>query len=172
MFFRSLCLALALVALPAAAPPPDYGLAAAVIQAGGGAAHFDTTTLFRALAGRLAGAELFRLRAMFGRRNVSSFLDAFQFTVQDFDRIARRDGIELPPSPPPDSKVLARALLLSGTTADGSYSVAQLMDHLLSQRIHTEVAADLDRRLGSGADANYAHILAQAIADMKRANGF
>lgn len=174
MLYRSLCLALALVCFSAAAPPPDYGLAASVIQAGGGAERFDTTTLFRALAGHLAGAELFRLRAMFGRRNVASFLDAFQFTVKDFDRIARRDGIALPPSPMPDphdSKALASALLRSGTTADGSYSVPQLLDHLLSQRIHAEVAADLDRRLGAGADSNYAHILAQAIADMKRANG-
>lgn len=169
-----MCLALALAVLPAAAPAPDYGLAEAVIQAGGGAAHFDTTTLFRALAGRLAGPELFRLRTMFGRRNLASFLDAFQFTVVDFDRIARRDGIALPASPVPDprdAKALAAALVRTAVTPDGKYSVTQLLDRLLSQRIHAEVAADLDRRFGAGSDANYGRILSQTIDDMKRANG-
>lgn len=174
MLFRFTCLALALVCLPAAAAAPDYPLAEAVIQAGGGAAHFDTTALFRTLAGRLAGPELFRLRGMYGRRNVAAFLDAFQFTVHDFDRIARRDGVALPASADPDphdAKALATALVRTGTAADGRFSVPQLLDRLLSQRIHAEISADLDRRFGAGADANYGNILGQVMADMKRANG-
>ena len=178
---KALTLGLVMSALTAQVPygcdcyngAPNLALTVSVMQAGGGPQHFRTMTLFRALAGPLAGAERFRLRMMFGNRSVASFEQVFDFMVSDLVSSSKRERVVFPAVPAPDprdAKALAAALLAGATVSPGTYSVNVLLDRLLSHSLHLRISADIARRYGAASEENYRRVLLQALLDMKRAN--
>lgn len=164
--------ALVLVAVAPAEFVQDRALTSAVIAAGGGGARFHTSTLFHALAGSLAGAEFMKLRLQFGRAKVAVFSDVFEFTVNDYQVLAKTQHLDIrvAPSPDPrDPKALAAALLRDADAA-GTYDVDLLLDRMLGAKMHAHVRADVERRFGADANERYRAVLLQSLLDMKRAN--
>ncbi|MBV9150028.1 MAG: hypothetical protein JO024_09185, partial [Candidatus Eremiobacteraeota bacterium] len=76
-------------------PAPNVPLTVAVIDAGGGAQHYDTVTLIHTLAGHMAGLELIRLRMAFGNANVASFVTVFNFAVADIVTTFKSDHLRM-----------------------------------------------------------------------------
>lgn len=172
MFLRTLLIAAASFALCGVdyVGTPDLAVTASIVQAGGGPQHYDSGTMFRVLAGRLAGLEMMKLRMQFGRPRVDAFLKSFDFAIA---ALLHDRSLELPPQGSldlQDGRGVARALLARGTQPSGAYDVGYMLDHLLSHDLHARICTELDARYGDGSSQNYHQILAQVIADMKRAN--
>jgi hypothetical protein len=144
-----------------------------VIEAGGGAQHYDTVALFHTLAGHLAGLELMRLRMQFGKANVASFLTVFNFAVRDIVMTFgdERVNMNVTPAPDPhDGKALSAALVAQATRTGGSLDVDTMLDHLLSPGAHARVRSDIVKKFGTPGDDNFRAVLLQTLEDMKRAN--
>ena len=142
-----------------------------MIVAGGGPAHFKSTTLVGTLAGAQTKAEVAKLTKQFGAKQVSSFLTVFDFVVADSLKIVTQKKIPLPKQPKPnpkDGKALSAALYTAGV-ANGDYNVENMLDHLVSHPIHVQVMDDIDKKYGRDADGNYHAILTQAVLDLKAA---
>ena len=158
---------------PVSTAAPDLPLTLSMIVAGGGPAHFKSTTLVGTLAGAKTKAEVAKLTQQFGAKNVSSFLTVFDFVVADSLKIVTEKKIPLPKQPKPDpknGKALAAALYSAGTFP-GGYNVEIMLDHLVSHPIHVQVMDDIDQKYGRRADANYHVVLTQSILDLKAAYG-
>jgi hypothetical protein len=152
---------------------PDLALTLSMIVAGGGPAHFKTTTLVGTLAGAQAKAEVAKLTKQFGAKKLQSFLTVFDFVVADSLKIVTAKKIPLPKQPnpnPKDGKALSAALYTAGV-AGGGYNVEVMLDKLVSHPIHVQVMDDIDAKYGRLADANYHVILTQAVLDLKAAYG-
>ncbi|HEY0395239.1 MAG TPA: hypothetical protein VGD01_12155 [Candidatus Elarobacter sp.] len=152
---------------------PDLPLTLSMIVAGGGPAHFKTTTLLGVLAGPKTSAEVAKLTKQFGAKNVTSFVTVFDFVVADSLKIVTAKKVALPKQPQPspkDGKALAAALYTAGV-ADGRYNVEIMLDKLVSHPIHVQVMDDIDAKYGRNADANYHVVLTQAMLDLKAAYG-
>jgi hypothetical protein len=150
---------------------PDLPVTLSMIVAGGGPAHFKSTTLVRVLAGAKTKAEVAKLTKQFGAKQVTSFLTVFDFVVADSLKIVTQKKIPLPKQPrpdPKDGKALSAALYTAGV-ADGSYNVEKMLDHLVSHPIHVQVMDDIDQKYGRDADGNYHAVLTQAVLDLKAA---
>ncbi len=152
---------------------PDLPLTLSMIAAGGGPAHFRSTTLVGTLAGPNTKAEVDKLTKQFGAKNVQSFLTVFDFVVADSLKIVTAKKIALPKDPKPDpkdGKALAAALYTAGVTG-GRYNVEIMLDKLVSHPIHVQVMDDIDAKYGRNEDANYHVVLTQAMLDLKAAYG-
>ncbi len=152
---------------------PDLPLTLSMIVAGGGPAHFKSTTLVGTLAGPKASAEVAKLTKQFGAQKLQSFLTVFDFVVSDSLKIVTAKKIPLPKQPKPDpkdGKALSAALYTAGVV-DGRYNVEVMLDKLVSHPIHVQVMDDIDAKYGRNADANYHIILTQAMLDLKAAYG-
>lgn len=151
---------------------PELPLTLSMIVAGGGPAHFKTTTLVSVLAGSNTKAEVTKLTKQFGAANLTSFLKVFEFVVSDSLAIVKQKHIALPAKPEPspgDGKALSAALYQAGVTPEGTYNVEYMLDKLVSHPIHVKVMDDIDAKYGSKADANYHVVLTQAMLDLKAA---
>ncbi|MEO7040298.1 MAG: hypothetical protein ABI186_09745 [Candidatus Elarobacter sp.] len=151
--------------------PPDLPLTLSMIVAGGGPAHFKSTTLVGTLAGPSTKAEVAKLTKQFGAAKLQSFLTVFDFVVSDSLRLVTEKKVPLPKAPKPDpkdGKALSAALYTAGVE-DGRYNVEIMLDHLVSHPIHVQVMDDIDAKYGSMADANYHIILTQSVLDLKAA---
>lgn len=151
---------------------PNVALTVAVIDAGGGAQHYDTVALFHTLAGHLAGAEFIKLRMQNGKGNVESFLSVFNFAVQDIVATFKDEHVNMNVSPEPDphdGKALAAALVAQASDSLGTLSVDVMLDHMLSPGAHSRVRSDIQKKFGMPSDDNYRMILLQTLQDMKRA---
>jgi hypothetical protein len=152
---------------------PDLPLTLSTIVAGGGPAHYKTTTLVGTLAGAKTKAEVAKLSKQFGAQKVQSFLTVFDFVVADSLKIVTAKKIALPKQPAPDpknGKALAAALYGAGVE-DGRYNVEIMLDKLVSHPIHVQVMDDIDAKYGQSADANYHIVLTQAMLDLKSVYG-
>ena len=162
-------LLLGMAPLPAANVP----LTVAVIDAGGGAQHYDTGTLIHTLAGHMAGLELMRLRMTFGKANVASFLTVFNFAVADIVTTFKSDKVSMDVTPAPDphdGKALSVALITQATPPGGALNVDTMLDHLLSPPMHARIRSDIIKRFGTTGDDNFRTVLLHALQDMKLAN--
>ena len=151
--------------------PPTLPLTLSMIVAGGGPAHFKSTTLVGTLAGPATKAEVAKLTKQFGAQRVQSFLTVFDFVVSDSLRLVTEKKIALPKAPSPnpkDGKALSAALYTAGVE-DGRYNVEIMLDHLVSHPIHVQVMDDIDAKYGQTADSYYHVILTQAVLDLKAA---
>jgi len=151
--------------------PPTLPLTLSMIVAGGGPAHFQSTTLVGTLAGPATKAEVAKLTKQFGAQRVQSFLTVFNFVVSDSLRLVNEKKIALPKTPnpnPKDGKALSAALYTAGVE-DGRYNVEIMLDHLVSHPIHVQVMDDIDAKYGRTADSYYHIILTQAVLDLKAA---
>ncbi|MEA2721044.1 MAG: hypothetical protein QOJ39_2908 [Candidatus Eremiobacteraeota bacterium] len=152
---------------------PDLPLTVSMIVAGGGPAHFKSTTLVGTLAGAKTKAEVAKLTKQFGAKKLTSFLTVFDFVVADSLEIVTEKNVPLPKQPKPnptDGKALAAALYTAGVD-DGRYNVEIMLDKLVSHPIHVQVMDDIDKKYGRDADANYHIVLTQAMLDLKAAYG-
>jgi hypothetical protein len=150
---------------------PDLPLTLSMVVAGGGPAHFKTTTLVGTLAGANTKAEVAKLTKQFGAQKLQSFLTVFDFVVADSLKIVTAKKVPLPKQPKPDpkdGKALAAALYTAGVS-DGRYNVEIMLDKLVSHPIHVQVMDDIDAKYGRNADANYHIVLTQAMLDLKAA---
>ncbi len=152
---------------------PNVPLTVALIEAGGGAQHYDTVTLIHSLAGHLAGVELWHLRLVFGRQKVGSFLSVFNFAVKDIVTTFHDAHIDLNVSPSPDphdGHALCAALIAQALQPDGNLDVDLLLDHMLSAGAHAHVRTDIARAYGAEGERNFRAVLLQSLRDMRRAN--
>jgi len=83
---------------------PDLPLTLSMVEAGGGPAHFKTTTLVGVLAGPNAKAEVAKLTKQYGAQNVKQYLAVFDFVVTDALKRATQAGVKFPSTPSPDPK--------------------------------------------------------------------
>lgn len=153
---------------------PDLPLTLSMVIAGGGPTDFSSTKLVGVLAGDKTAAEVDKLNKQFGEANVKSFLEVFNFVVNDSLKIVKEKGVQLPSKPEPspsDGKALAAALYKAGVTPDGKYNVEVMLDKLVSHPIHVQVMDDIDAKYGGKADGNYHAVLTQAMMDLKAAYG-
>ena len=154
---------------------PALATTLAVVVAGGGPSSFDSTKLLGVLAGDQTSAEVASLQQKFGADNVKSFLDVFNFVVNDSLAKVTAANVALPatPSPSPaDGKALAGALYGLGTIPGSKrFDVEYMLDGLVTHPIHVAVMNDIDAKYGATADANYHAVLTQAMGDLKTAYG-
>ncbi len=154
---------------------PNLPLTLSMVVAGGGPGSFDTTKLLGVLAGAQTSAEVAKLTSQYGAANVTSFVNVFNFVIQDTVRLATAAGVTLPAGPnpsPADGKALASALYTAGITPDKQFNVEYMLDRLVSHPIHVQVMNDIDANTalgGSKADANYHIVLTTAMNDLKAA---
>jgi len=154
-------------------PPANVPLTVAIIEAGGGAQHYDTIRLIHTLAGHLAGLELIRLRMASGKANVASFLTVFNFAVADIVSTFKSDRVSMDVTPAPDprdARALSVALITQAKAPDGVLNVDTMLDHLLSPAMHARIRGDIIKRFGTAGDDNFRAVLLHALQDMKLAN--
>ena len=152
--------------------PPDLALTLALIDAGGGPANYKTTTLLHTLAGPLTGPEVAKLTKQFGKDNVASFVQVFDFVVADTLSIVTANHVALPAKPsvdPANGKALAAALYRAGLRPNGQFNVEVMLDKLVSHPIHSVVMVDIDKKFNTPVDGDYHIILTQAMKDLKAA---
>jgi hypothetical protein len=146
-----------------------------MIVAGGGPSAFDSTKLVGVLAGDKTAAEVASLQAKFGADNVKSFLEVFNFVVNDSLAKVTAAKVPLPSQPDPsptDGKALAAALYTLGVDPDTkTFDVEYMLDGLVTHPIHVAVMDDIDAKYGKAADANYHAVLTQAMFDLKSVYG-
>ena len=153
---------------------PQLPTTLSLVIAGGGPTAFDSKKLIAVLAGDKTQAEVGSLTQKFGADNVASFLQVFNFVVNDSLRYVHEAGIALPATPSPDpanGKALATALYQLGITPSGTFDVEYMLDGLVSHPIHVKVMGDIDAKYGPAADGNYHAVLNQAMLDLKGVYG-
>lgn len=151
---------------------PNLPLTLSMVIAGGGPAHFKTTTLVGVLAGPNASAEVAKLTKQYGAAGVKQYLAVFDFVVTDALKRATEAGVKLPAAPSPNpknGKALATALYKAGTDPSTGYNVEYMLDRLVSHPIHDQVMDDIDAKFGKNADAIYHSVTGVVFQDLKKA---
>jgi hypothetical protein len=153
---------------------PDLALTAALVQAGGGADHFDAGQLVGVLAGANKDAEVAHLTHMYGAERVSQFLRTFTFAIEDSLRIAQSKQIYLPTPAPglsSDGRALSASLFRAGTMPEGRFDIGYMIEHLISRPIHVQLMNDINGKAGYGPTVNsdFHIILTTAMFDLKSA---
>jgi hypothetical protein len=152
---------------------PALPVTLSMVVAGGGPAHFQTTTLVGVLAGPKAGPEVASLTKKFGATKVGNFVKVFNYVVADTLKIVTAKKIALPKTPnpnPSNGKALAAALWGAGQTGKG-FNVEVMLDRAVSHGIHDQVMTDIDAKYGLAADADYHAVLNQAMHDLASVYG-
>jgi hypothetical protein len=150
---------------------PHLHLTMAVVDAGGGAANFDSRHLIRTLDASAAPSENARLVKRFGAARVASFYSVFTFAVDDAVKTAHNMLIPLPKSAQPDPKdgpALAKALYQAGVTPSGRYDVGYMLEMLMSHQIHHDIMGDMDKKFSPPVNADFHVILTSAMNDYQR----
>jgi hypothetical protein len=151
---------------------PDLPLTVAVVQAGGGAQHFDSLKLLGVLAGANANAEVQSLTQRYGRERVTSFVVTFNHAIDDALAAATQAGVKLPDPPPglaQDGKQLSGQLVEAGTMNNGRFDVGYMIEHLVSRPIHVTIMQQLDAdpEVGPQRNADFHVILTSVIQDLR-----
>jgi hypothetical protein len=154
---------------------PALPITLSMIVAGGGPSAFQSTKLVGVLAGDKTAAEVASLQAKFGADNVKSFLDVFDFVVNDSLAKVTAAKVPLPTQPDPsptDGKALTAALYTLGVDPNTKqFDVEYMLDGLVTHPIHVAVMDDIDAKYGKAADGNYHAVLTQAMMDLKSVYG-
>lgn len=151
---------------------PDLPLTAAVVEAGGGAQHFDSLKLLGVLAGANANAEVQSLTQRYGKERVTAFVVTFNHAIDDALIAATQAGVKLPPSSPglvQDGKQLSGQLVQAGTMNNGRFDIGYMLEHLISRPIHVTIMQQLnaDPDVGPQRNADFHVILAGVIQDLR-----
>lgn len=154
---------------------PALNVTAALVAAGGGAAHYSTATALVSMIGAdTVNAEVGKLQKQYGKAAVSQWLSTFDFAVDDSLKHATAAGISLPtPDASLSGKTLAETLVKAGTAQDGTFQIEFLLDKAVSHGIHVSVMNDIDAdpSYGKQADLMYHTISNQAFYDVAQALG-
>jgi hypothetical protein len=151
---------------------PHLHLTMAVVEAGGGAKHFDSHQLVHRLAGN--GAENAKIVRQYGTARVASFYGVFTFAVNDALKTAHNMLIPLPKTAQPDpadGSALSSALYHAGMTKDGRYDVGYMLEMLMSHQIHHDIMVDMDRKFSPPINADFHVILTTVMHDVGREYG-
>ena len=149
---------------------PDLQAAVSLVVAGGPIGRFSITKAMTSLAGAAtAGAEVAKLTKQYGATKVTSFVAVQNFAVDDAVEHATAAGVKFP-APVLKGAALAKRITVLGLV-NGTYYEGTMLDHLVSHAIHEAVMADIDRKFGAAADADYHRIADQAHADLAHALG-
>jgi hypothetical protein len=153
---------------------PDLGLTLAIVQAGGGAAHFDSGRLFHILAGPYAKAEAAKLDKLYGKARMAAFMQTFTYSMRDLVGLFKINGITLPDRPsisPANGRGLVTAIYHSGVMPTGKYDCGYMMEHLMTHPVHIVLMHDIDVAHGHGPvhNANFHIILTRMVADLRDA---
>jgi hypothetical protein len=147
---------------------PALQVTLSMIEAGGGPANFQSTTLLKTLTGAKFNAEVAKLTKQYGKQKVGNFVTVFNFVINDSLRIVKAKGVALPSTPDPDphnGPALAKALWSAGQTGNG-FNVEVMLDRAVSHPIHDQVMDDIDKKYGIAADADYHAVLNTAMNDL------
>jgi hypothetical protein len=155
---------------------PDLPLTAAVVEAGGGAQHFDSLKLLGVLAGANTNAEVQSLTQRYGKERVTAFVVTFNHAIDDALAVATKAGVKLPKPPPglaQDGKQLSGQLVTAGTTSSGRFDVGYMIEHLISRQIHVDIMQQLnaDPDVGPARNADFHVILTAVIQDLQKQYG-
>lgn len=154
---------------------PALAVTAALVAAGGGPAHFSTAAALTSMLGKATvTAEVKKLSAQYGAKNVGQWLKTFDFAVGDALKIATAKGVKLPAADPKmTGKALATTLVTAGTAPDGTFQIEFLLDKAVSHPIHVQVMNDIDANAAYGkkVDLQYHQIANQAFYDVAQALG-
>jgi hypothetical protein len=155
---------------------PDLPLTVAVVQAGGGAQHFDSLKLLTVLAGANTNAEVQSLTQRYGKERVAAFVVTFNHAIDDAVAAATQAGVKLPDPPPglaQDGKQLSDQLVTAGTMSNGRFDVGYMLEHLISRPIHVTVMQQLnaDPDVGPQRNADFHVILTTVIQDLQKQYG-
>jgi hypothetical protein len=152
---------------------PALPVTAALVKAGGGAAHFKfSTALVSMLGQKTVNAEVAKLEKQYGKKAVTSFINGMTFDVDDALKRATESGVKLPAAPADLTGVkLAKTLVSAGTVPDGTFWAGYLFDKALSHDLHVQVMADVDTKYSHEVDENTHKILNQAMYDVAQALG-
>ncbi|MGH8228981.1 MAG: hypothetical protein ACREU3_13955 [Steroidobacteraceae bacterium] len=158
---------------PVYAGAPALPVTAALVKAGGGAAHFSFAEALDSMLGhKTVAAEVAKLDRQYGKTEVTSFINGMNYAVKDALKRATEAGIALPAAPAGLHGVrLAKTLVTAGTTPDGVFWSGYLFDHALSHKLHIQVMTDIDTNVSPGADMTTHKILNQAMFDVAHALG-
>ncbi len=159
---------------PAYEGTPALEVTAALVEAGGGANHFNfATALVSMLGEKTVNAEVAKLNNQYGKNDVHTFLNGMTFAVNRAIRHATEAGITLPSAPDHlQGAELAKTLVVAGTASDGVWWSGYLFDKALSNTIHHQVMVDIDAKLGHAKDKMTHKILNQAMYDIALALGY
>jgi hypothetical protein len=152
---------------------PDLAVTAALIDAGGGAAHFSfQTALVSMLGEETVNAEVAKLTKQYSADDVGAFVQGMDFAVNDAIKLVTEAGISLPAAPADlHGAELAKALVKAGTAPDRTFWSGYLFDQALSHDIHDRVMADIDASVSRDADLLTHRLLNQAMFDVAQALG-
>ncbi|HWU75711.1 MAG TPA: hypothetical protein VN043_04350 [Rhodanobacter sp.] len=150
---------------------PALNVTAALVEAGGGASHFNFAKALVSMLGEdTVNAEVAKLTRQYGKTATDNFIAGMTFAVNDGLKRATEAGVKLPAAPTDLKGVkLASTLVTAGTIADGTWWSGYLFDKALSHGIHVQVMQDIDAKFGHGADENTHRILNQAMYDVAQA---
>jgi hypothetical protein len=153
---------------------PALEVTAALIKAGGGVEEFSFAhALVSMLGEETVNAEVKKLNAQYGEKDVASFLNGMTFAVNSAIKHVTAAGIVLPPAPAELNGVaLAKALVVAGTDEDSIWWSGRLFDKALSNQIHMQVMADIEAQAGHATDMLTHKILNQAMYDVAHALGY
>lgn len=151
---------------------PDLPLTVAVVEAGGGAEHFDAQKLLGVLAGANANAEVQALTQRYGQERVTAFVVTFNHAIDDALAAATQAGVKLPDAPPglaQDGKQLSGQLVEAGTMSNGRFDIGYMLEHLVSRPIHVTIMQQLnaDPDVGPQRNADFHVILTSVIQDLR-----
>jgi hypothetical protein len=150
---------------------PDLAATAEFVQDGGGAAHFSVVRALDALVGpALVRKEVTKLTAQYGKSSVMQWVKTWDFAVPDAVRAATKAGVTFPAPANLPGKELAAALVKAGSTS-GTFWTGDMLDHIISNKVHNQVMDDIDAAQGQKADARYHRITNQAMYDLAHALG-
>lgn len=151
---------------------PALAATAALVEAGGGAAHFKFSTALVAMLGqKTVDAEVAKLTKQYGKQKTDAFISGMTFYVHDALKRATEQGIKLPPPANLHGAALAKALVKAGTAPDGTFWSGYFFDHTISHALHNDVMADVDAKYSHEYDGRTHKILNQAMYDVAQAIG-
>ncbi len=150
---------------------PTLDVTVSVLKAGGGPMNFSIAKALTSIGGeKLITAELGKLTKQYGKMRVGRFVKVFDFAVADAVKMVMAAKVELP-----DGNMMGGALggklIMLGQDKSGTFYTENLLDHLLTHKIHMAVMDDIDAKFGESADKDYHRISNQAHYDLGKALG-
>lgn len=152
---------------------PALQVTAALVEAGGGAGHFSLAQALTSMLGAdTVNAEVGKLTKQYGKQNVTDWISAFDYAVNDGLVLATKAGDKLPAAPD-DLKgaKLAGTLVDAGTAPDSVFWSGLVFDKALSHDIHNQVMVDIETKYSPAYDKNLHAITNQAMYDVGQALG-
>ena len=149
---------------------PDLQLTSALVQAGGGPAHFSSQKLFVYLAGPVATTESEALVRKYGKQQVMQFFTTFDAFIDSAISAVQSSGKSLPAAAVPSADKLSADLYKAGVMPDGRYDVGYMIEHLISRPMHVQLMHKVndDPSIGPQNNAQFHVILTNAVQDLHK----